>query len=429
MPPAPQPPRQSLEPGQLPQQLADMLRGIVGQISKFERQPPHTIQRVAELILRPGRHYKALGPYLHALDRVVRVTSTVANYPLPPAIPDMSRLPRPGGGGGAGGGGGDDDEDDPAEHIAWSNPANSTLGTDEALGGALLTPIPWLTQRSPERGGGNGSGGGSAGETTPSGAQIHSESTETIDGPNGMGSVETVTVSVNGIRSAGHARAITQGELLRQEQRAGVVPVIQLSRSQEAANGNGGGGRGSGGGGGAEEGREGEPGQGTGDKDGDVDIADDSQTYNEEEGEDEEEVPHARGPDEIGVGDTGPQRETTSYPPGAGLDAHDIDVEAAVGRKHEDEAGRVTPPPDEGDPDTKGRASPGAESPGSNSSKRSARDSPEGEPAKKLLKEDGGSSEADVSVAGKETGDATTAQAKEEAGADAADGDEMDTGK
>lgn len=83
-----------------------------------------------------------------------------------------------------------------------------------------------------------------------------------------MGGIETVTVSVNGISSTRSPTngsppngttlraegAITQGELLRQEQRAGVVPKSQNSRK-------------------------------VADKDG--------------KGE-EDEVPHARGPEEIG---------------------------------------------------------------------------------------------------------------------------------
>lgn len=426
---APEP--QQLEPGQLPQQLAELLEGIVAQVDRFEKQPPHTIQRLAELVLRPGRHYKALGSYLHAVDRVVRVTSAVSNYPLPPAIPDMSSLARSGSGIG-GGSGGDEGGDDPATAVAWSNPANSTLGTDEALGGALLTPIPWLTtQRSPEK----------PTAETP-GAQIHSESTETIDGPNGMGSIETVTVSVNGIRSAGHARAITQGELLRQEQRAGVVPVIQLSRSQEAA---------AGGRAGAEDVDEGgetgghEVGGAT--RDGDVDITDDGSATVDD---DEDGVPHARGPDEIGVGDTGLQREGTTYIGGAGLDAHDIDVEAAVGRKHEDDVdtdadvgGKPTPPHSPSDEamaggkdssETLDRSSPGAESTSSVSTKRGAGEDPEGEPAKKHVKE-GDAPEGVVpqpSMAGSDAADdaAKAAQGAEERGADdTADVDTMDTGK
>lgn len=59
--------------------------------------------------------------------------------------------------------------------------------------------------------------------------EVRTESTETIDGPNGVGSVETVSVSVNGIPSMGaRGVSVTQGELLRQEQEAGLVPISQL---------------------------------------------------------------------------------------------------------------------------------------------------------------------------------------------------------
>lgn len=89
-----------------------------------------------------------------------------------------------------------------------------------------------------------------------------SESTEMIEGPNGMGGIETVTVSVNGVMSTREGEGkieeslraeggVTQGELLRQEQRAGVVPVSQQTGSLDGMG-------------------------------------------------EEEEVPHARGPDEIG---------------------------------------------------------------------------------------------------------------------------------
>lgn len=136
---------------------------------------------------------------------------------------------------------------------------------------------------------------------------MRTESTETIDGPNGPGGVETVSVSVNGISSttsptstssgtesgdlAAALRAeggITQGELLRQEQRAGVVPAAQLI--------------------------------GKGDESG--------------MGE-EDELPHARGPEEIGMEDMGPQHQAgsgTERVVGA-VGMQGIDVEAAVGRK------------------------------------------------------------------------------------------------
>lgn len=314
---------QSSENDALPKQLADLLSGIIRHLHTFTTHPPHTVQRVAELTLQPRAHYKALASYLHAVDRVVQVTSETTTYPLPLTVPDMSAMHLNG-----------EETKDPAASVAWGNPTTTALGTDEALGGALLTPIPWLTRRSPE---GNG-------DTTP-GAQIHSESTETIDGPNGMGSIETVSVSVNGIPSTGHARAITQGELLRQEQRAGVVPVSQLSRTQEHIH---------------------------------DEVLDDE---GEEAPEEEDETPHARGPEEIGVGDTGLQSATTSHMGEGGMGMEDIDVEGAVGRRGEDQEHQ---PEEDEDSDRRVR-SPSAESAGT---KREADQELEGEPTKKI-KEDG----------------------------------------
>ncbi|KAF4472511.1 hypothetical protein FALBO_592 [Fusarium albosuccineum] len=361
--------------GALPKQIADMLIEITNHLETFETFPPHTIQRLAELVLRPRAHYKALASYLHAVDRVVQVTSGINTYPLPPPIPDMSSMHLNG-----------EDAKDPATSVAWSNPTTAALGTDEALGGALLTPIPWLTRRSPE-----------SSQDTP-GAQIHSESTETIEGPNGVGSIETVSVSVNGIPSTGHARGVTQGELLRQEQRAGVVPVSQLSRAQEAVH-------------------EGERGP--------LEEEEEEEPPHEEE----DETPHARGPEEIGVDDTGPQSATTSYVGEDGLQMQGIDVEAAVGRKHDDDEHKT-----EGDVDADGDAvgeseprSPSTESVGT---KREADQDLEGEPPKKVK---------EVEVDGENKGEGDAAEPKkqtEKVANDAApgeetkqedDGDKMDT--
>lgn len=184
--------------------------------------------------------------------------------------------------------------------VSWGNlataPAAAGLGSDESLGGALLTPITWLSTK-------NGAGHGTQ---SPLEGEVKTESTEMIDGPNGLGGVETVSVSVNGISStraepslpaspesiaAASLRAergVTQGELLRQEQRAGVVPAAQLVGHR-----------------------------------GDVDGM----------GE-EDELPHARGPEEIGMEDMGPQAASSSSErAGPGLAMQGIDVEAAVGRK------------------------------------------------------------------------------------------------
>ena len=129
-----------------------------------------------------------------------------------------------------------------------------------------------------------------------------------IDGPNGPGGVETVSVSVNGVPSTRSESltisadngatslrmegGVTQGELLRQEQRAGVVPVSQLEGNRGDSDGLG----------------------------------------------EEDEVPHARGPEEIGMEDMGPQGSgSASQRGGSGVGMQGIDIEAAVGRKVEKE--------------------------------------------------------------------------------------------
>ncbi|KAK8122383.1 hypothetical protein PG984_011053 [Apiospora sp. TS-2023a] len=354
-----------LPPGTFPPQVTAMLNEITTTLtSTFPTYPPHSIQRLAELVLTPKHHYKSLPTYLHALDRVVHVTSGLNVYPLPPAVPDASSISLlPNG------------ATDAIVPSPWAAP-----GSDEALGGALLTPIPWLQ---------HGSQGQGAYRANDSEGELRTESTETIDGPNGMGSIETVTVTVNGVSSMG-ARVgvgVTQGELLRQEQRAGVVPVSQLvpthhihpGQFQQQQNTQ------------QQQQQQQQLEQQDQDQDPDqqqdqasdgaspsttVTMADDSSATaeNNEGSEDdtaeppvsdrsEDERPHARGPEEIGAEDMGPQRESSSsanYGSGAaGLDMHGIDVEAAVGRKASetrtspDTASTATVTPDAEDADSK----------------------------------------------------------------------------
>ncbi|KAI0881201.1 uncharacterized protein GGS22DRAFT_71890 [Annulohypoxylon maeteangense] len=373
----------ALPPGTLPQQILSMLAEITSTLqSTFPKYPPHTLQRLSELVIAPRHHYRSLPTYLHALDRVVHVTSGLNIYPLPPAIPDMKSGSLLSNG----------LTDALAAPSPWATP-----GSDEALGGALLTPIPWLQpnhhgiggpssalstpgQRSPNPSAG-GSQGSNAGASGPVGGmggndlegEVRTESTETIDGPNGVGSIETVSVSVNGIPSMG-ARGIgvTQGELLRQEQRAGVVPVSQLVPSHHvhsanphaqvhrrasasptseapqgqvqeerksvspptaaevdaaaaasptsAGGGNGGGNTAAGAGVGATV----QPNPTPVDADAPVGSIAGS----------EEEKPHARGPEEIGPEDMGPQHGSSSTSSTVGgVEMQGIDIEAAVGRK------------------------------------------------------------------------------------------------
>ncbi|KAH8427989.1 uncharacterized protein LDX57_005695 [Aspergillus melleus] len=93
----------------------------------FASKPPHTIQRLAELILRPTAHYRTLPAYLRAVDRVVSVTSSADVFPL--QVQEATSQPN-----GVMNGG----------ESSFLLPDHS-LGSDESLGGALLTPIPWLS--------------------------------------------------------------------------------------------------------------------------------------------------------------------------------------------------------------------------------------------------------------------------------------------
>lgn len=346
-----------------------MLAEITGVLNEsFHTYPPHTIQRLAELVLDPRAHYRSLPAYLHAVDRVVHVTSGDNIYPLPPAVPDMTHMTingfvpsDPGADDGA-----SENGADAGQAAIWASTSNGApIGSDEALGGALLTPIPWLARRAA-----NGDGGSESGESSTLGSdggpsplaaaagsgqgqqrqaqgrqfemQVRTESTETIDGPNGMGSIETVSV-INGISSLSPAqqqRVITQGELIRQEQRAGVVPVTHLARSgpvvvtsspaggpsAATADATGDTAMGEGGGGGeAENNSAAAP------------TNDDTSDKSDEEMPDDE-APHARGPDLIGAEDMGPQTpssSTFSISGGVNPEVRGIDVEAAVGRKHE----------------------------------------------------------------------------------------------
>ena len=172
------------------------------------------------------------------------------------------------------------------------------LGSDESLGGALLSPIPWLRN--------NGTDG-----------EVRTESTSYINGPNGAGSVETVSLSTNGTSSPlPDTGAVTQGELLRQEQEAGIVPVSQTISSRQ---------RGST----AAAIRAVAEGEGDFDEIEDVEDAD---------------RPHARGPEIVGAEDVGPQRTSGG-----------IDMEAAMGRGSSPQPphGTVRPMPDNVGDETK----------------------------------------------------------------------------
>jgi hypothetical protein len=276
----------------LPSELAALHRSIKKSLQNgFSNYPPHTVQRLAELILEPKKHYRFLPSYLNALDRVVSVQSTTQLFPLP-----IAALPNAGG----------------VLNGVSATPSTTRqapeLGSDESLGGALLTPIPWLANRRDSQPSTGSSSTGNSNEK-----ELQTSSTEMVEGPNGAGRIETVNV-VNGVMTTVTSQpaaglgspsregqsteetlraggAVTQGELLRQEQEAGVVPVQPrgLRMSDEEM---------------------------------------DELAVAENAGEDVEgERAHARGPDEIGDEDIGPQ----DRPVGSALD-----LEAAVGRSRRD---------------------------------------------------------------------------------------------
>ena len=280
-------------PANYPPDLAAKHRSITKSLkSGFPRYPPHTVQRLAELVLSPKKHYRFLPSYLNALDRVVSVQSTTQLFPLP-----VASLPNSTGPGMLNG--------------ASATPATTRtapeLGSDESLGGALLTPIPWLANRRDSQ---PSSGSSSGGNSNGNDKELQTSSTEMVEGPNGAGRIETVNV-VNGVMTsvstspaAGLASssrdgqtteealraegAVTQGELLRQEQEAGVIPVQPRSLRMSD------------------------------------DEMDELTAGNQ--GNDTEEA-HARGPAEIGAEDIGAQDR-----PVGGV----LDLEAAVGRSRRD---------------------------------------------------------------------------------------------
>ncbi|KAE8549176.1 hypothetical protein EYB25_007691 [Talaromyces marneffei] len=202
----------------LPPPLLSLIASIKSTLrAYFASKPPHTVQRLAELILRPTRQYRTLPAYLRAVDRVVSVSSCADIFPLPRT--------------------GYSPDDELANGI--TNGARSSfmvtdesLGSDESLGGALLTPIPWLRNHDLE-------------------------------------AVQAEMIAEGAVPLRADA-AVTQGELIRQEQEAGLIATSQTPH-----------------------------------------VSSRYLTENEEDGENSspqpEEIPHARGPSVLGVEDLGLQ--------------------------------------------------------------------------------------------------------------------------
>ncbi|EXJ87316.1 hypothetical protein A1O3_04275 [Capronia epimyces CBS 606.96] len=218
--------------------------------TSFFQRPPHTVQRLAELVLYPTKHYKTLPAWLRAVDRVVSVSSTADIFPLSDTLAVVNGVNGDGGGG-----------------ILWNNSDNrngydnNSLGSDESLGGALLTPIPWLR---------NGITGEDSGEES---TQLDSHSGSSTDGlGEPLITLSSDRVDMDPLVPERADGAVTQGELMRMEQEAGVVPLTQNPHHTNAGRTMAG----------AEHG-----------------------LYMGEEGEEDGLVPHARGPDVVGAVDVG----------------------------------------------------------------------------------------------------------------------------
>lgn len=197
-------------------------------IESFSEHPPHTIQRLAELILYPKKHYRFVPVYLTALERVVSVTSGANKFPLPPVEPATNGSTMVNG---------------------TSSPTTTVSGpSEEGLGGATLTPVPWLR---------NGAGNRRRSSTRSS----MDGDTTTEDEDTRMDVDEPLLSDV----------PVSQGELMRkvQEDSEPLAPVHHPTASES---------------------KEGE-----------------TEPVDPEAPKPESELPHARGPDEVGMSDMGPQ--------------------------------------------------------------------------------------------------------------------------
>ena len=222
--------------GTLPPQLSSLLSSIHSTLkTSFATGPPHTIQRLAELALHPSIHYRTLPSYLRAIDRVISVSSTADIFPLPSV--ETAFLNGDGSG----------------------NNYLSTNARQDDFNGAALTRIPWLREAP-------------AMAVAGSAPDLRTESTAVIDGPNGAGSLETVTVAINDMGN------------LRRENNGSKTDTKPITAAKQLR-------------------------------------------LNFEEDADEK-TPHARGPEEIGVEDMGPQGSSERF-----------DIEAALGRKGEGASG------------------------------------------------------------------------------------------
>ncbi|KAI9682905.1 MAG: hypothetical protein M1829_006341 [Trizodia sp. TS-e1964] len=120
-PPTPSPPDDAGYPPQFHLLFASIYKSLQ---NEFSLRPPYTLQRFAELILEPHKYYRTMGAFLRALDRVVCVSSPADVFPLP-----VRAMPA---------------EDTGMAANGFVPMPDVSLGGDASLGGAMLSPIPWL---------------------------------------------------------------------------------------------------------------------------------------------------------------------------------------------------------------------------------------------------------------------------------------------
>ena len=277
--------------GTLPPQLLSFYTNLKTNLTtSFSDAPPYTVQRLAELVLYPTTHYRTLPAYLRALDRTISVSSNSDVFPLPSSGLDTINS---------------------ASNGAFLASTTSTPHADD-FNGAALTRIPWLRDTASMLDTSERSLGGGIGIAP--GTDLRTESTSVIDGPNGAGSIETVTVTVNGVPSTGPGTTVTQPRLATVPT-DGVTPTsLRPSAAATSAV--------------TEAPQPEDSGSSTLPR----------SPRNTED--DEEERPHARGPEEIGMEDMGPQSLSTvasGRGGSAGPAANLMDAEKAMGRPGEGE--------------------------------------------------------------------------------------------
>ena len=154
--------------------------------------------------------------------------------------------------------------------ILWLSRETATepngLRSDEALGGALLTPIPWL------RNGVMGSSGSDESTTDPTSTDaVHDDLLgNPIDLPTFTSGTGNEVSGPDPLVPERENGAVTQGELIRQEQEAGVVPIGHSDADSRG-----------------------------------MMLDHDIEGGPDEDAEDGTESPHARGPDLLGAVDVG----------------------------------------------------------------------------------------------------------------------------